>query len=187
MRLSVQIEFNKVLDLVTRKDSVIVGRSNKCDLVIPHHQISSQHCKIEMIKDQFIITDLESLNGVRINNERIPPNVKVSILPEEQLNIGGLDCELSHHVADTENKSITNSLSADGDLLSTIRNARIDLNQPSASLELEKKKKSNRPRNPVTAHFVKEQDEEKKSNGRLIFLVLSAAVMGAAWYFIQHK
>ena len=72
MRLSVQIEFDKTLDLVTHKKIVTVGRSPKCDLVIPHESISRKHCQIEVIKGNFYITDLGSSNGVTVNGIRIP-------------------------------------------------------------------------------------------------------------------
>ena len=50
MRLSVQIEFDKILDLSTSKTTVIVGRaSDVADLVINHPSISRRHCKIEYI------------------------------------------------------------------------------------------------------------------------------------------
>jgi predicted component of type VI protein secretion system len=184
MRLSVQIEFDKTLDLFTHKDVVIVGRAQKCDLVIPHDSISRQHCRIEKnSKGQYCITDLASSNGVLINEEKIPPNIKRVILPGNQLSIGGLQCEVSEYIPPSENKVVSSTTDTRGDFTATIRLARIDLNQPSPSLELEKKKKSSRPRNPVTAELQKEPVVEKNNSGWIFLLLVGAAALGAAWYF----
>lgn len=184
MRLSVQIEFDKTLDLVTHKKVVIVGRSPKSDLVIAHDSISRQHCKIEKIDGQYNITDLGSSNGVLINEEKIPPNVRRVILPGSQLSLGGLQCEISDFVPpQEEGKVVSNSIDTRGEFTSTIRLARIDLHQPTPSLELEKKKKTSRPRNPVTADLQKEPVVEKRGTGKIIMIVIAVIVLAAAWHF----
>jgi pSer/pThr/pTyr-binding forkhead associated (FHA) protein len=58
-------------------DSVSIGRSSKCDLVIPHESMSRQHCKIEFKDSEIFITDLGSINGVYIDGKKIPPNSSV--------------------------------------------------------------------------------------------------------------
>lgn len=187
MRLSVQIEFDKTLDLVTQKNSVIVGRSPKADLVIPHDGISRQHCKIEYTQDKtFYITDLDSSNGVFFNGERIPPHSRRQIKPGVQLAIGGLQCELSVHIPvvteDTKVVKTTIEKSEVGEFTSTIRIARIDLNQPSMSLELEKKAlPSKRPRNPISGRIEKGQEEDKSNKKIVVVFVLIAIAL--AWYF----
>lgn len=64
MKLSVQIEFDKTLHLETPKNSVILERSPKADLVIPHDSISRQHCQIDVAKNIFYIPDPGSSNGI---------------------------------------------------------------------------------------------------------------------------
>lgn len=190
MRLSVQIEFDKTLDLVTHKNTVIVGRSPKADLVIPHEGVSRQHCKIEYTDKNFFITDLDSSNGVSFNGERIPPHSRRQVKPGVQLAIGALQCELSAHVPviteDTKVVKSTIEKSDAGEFTSTIRVARIDLNQPSVTLELEKKAvSSKRPRNPVSGKIEKEPEVEESNKKVLIFLALVA--LAIAWYFGGKK
>jgi pSer/pThr/pTyr-binding forkhead associated (FHA) protein len=136
MRLSVQIEFDKTLDLLTSKKVVIVGRGNQCDLIIPNDSVSRQHCKIERIDNAFHITDLGSSNGVFINGERIKPNVRKIIPKGAQLAISGMECELSNKMPDKDEKIVSTHNSAKGDATSTIRISRIDLNRPTRLQDL---------------------------------------------------
>lgn len=55
-------------------ETCLVGRSPKCDVVIPVDGMSRRHCQIEMINGEVFVTDLESTNGVFIEGVRIPVN-----------------------------------------------------------------------------------------------------------------
>lgn len=55
-------------------ETCLVGRSPKCDVVIPVDGMSRRHCQIEMINGEVFVTDLESTNGVFIEGVRIPAN-----------------------------------------------------------------------------------------------------------------
>lgn len=194
MRVSVQIEFDKTLDLVTDKTCVIVGRSVKCDLVIPHEAISRQHCQIEFLKDRFYITDLESSNGITIDGKKIPPNTKVPFTSTSQLTLGKLDCEISQSVSSNETspKIISSTVADSGDFTATMRLSRIELNRPSISLELEKKKtiqKSKRVRNPIV-HKSKVEEEtapQKSGNSNLLLIIIGLALLAAAWYLAPDQ
>ena len=188
IRLSVQIEFDKTLDLVTHKKSVIVGRSPKCDLVVPHDSMSRQHCQIDYFKEQFYITDLGSSNGVSINGQKIPPNQKRPFPSGSQLSFGKMECEL---VFTTENKTqehkiISSTAPAGSDFTATIRLARIELNKPSITLELEKKQpQAKRPRNPVT--YEPPVEVVKPSNKKWFLYALGALILVAAWIMGSDK
>ncbi len=189
MRVSVQIEFDKTLDLATDKTCVIVGRSPKCDLVIPHEAISRQHCQIEFIKDRFYITDLGSSNGITIDGKKIPPNTKVPFLSTSQLTLGKLDCEISQSVTpnETSPKIISSTVADSGDFTATMRLSRIELNRPSITLELEKKKtiqKSTKVRNPIV-HKTKNVEAAapaKSGSSRFFLIILGLALLALAWY-----
>lgn len=61
------------------KDSFIIGRSSKCDVVIAHDGVSRQHCQIDHINEQFFVTDLASTNGVLIDNVKIVPEQRTEL------------------------------------------------------------------------------------------------------------
>lgn len=193
MRVSVQIEFDKTLDLVTDKTCVIVGRSVKCDLVIPHEAISRQHCQIEFIKDRFYITDLGSSNGITIDGKKIPPNTKTPFVSTSHLTLGKLDCEIDQSLADeTSPKIISSTVADNGDFTATMRLSRIELNRPSITLELEKKKttqKSHRVRNPIVhkTRQVIETAPEKSNTSTFLLILLGLALLAAAWFLDPDK
>lgn len=185
MRLSVQIEFDKTLDLETNKKEVVVGRSPQCDLVIPHDGVSRRHCKIEIHNGHYFITDLGSSNGVFLDGQKLPLNERTAFLSTQQLKIGGLECEVSESQIKAEHKILSSTVAPGGDFTATVRMARIDLNKPSLTLELEKKTKTKGPRNPITA----QPDEEPEVvRSKKPFLILVAVIVVAlAWYFSPDK
>lgn len=54
-----------------------IGRSSKCNIVVPHEGMSRIHCQIELINGDYFVTDLGSTNGVLIDGKKIEPNKKV--------------------------------------------------------------------------------------------------------------
>ena len=79
-----QIEYNSDLS------NVIIGRSQKCDLVIQHEAMSRTHCKLEIKDGELYITDLGSINGVFIDGERIPSNSSVPFQTFLHLSFGAV-------------------------------------------------------------------------------------------------
>jgi len=67
-----------IIDKVRQKGSVIIGRSGECDVVLPdQNTISRRHARIERKGNDFILSDLGSLNGTYLNGRRISGSVKV--------------------------------------------------------------------------------------------------------------
>ena len=77
MRLLFTLINGEEIDYSTEQDSVTIGRSSKCDVVIPHESMSRQHCKIELKDGEVFITDLGSINGVYIDGIKIAANSSV--------------------------------------------------------------------------------------------------------------
>lgn len=54
------------------KPIVLIGRHEDCDLSLPEHvKISRRHCCVARVDDRYVIRDLGSMNGVRVNGERV--------------------------------------------------------------------------------------------------------------------
>lgn len=66
-----QIPLNKAI--------ILIGRHPDCDAVIlGNPRISRQHCCIARVGDDFIIRDLHSTNGVRVNDQIIDDEVTLT-------------------------------------------------------------------------------------------------------------
>ena len=53
------------------KDKLVVGRRPGCDIVLRFPNVSSHHCELELIDGHWLVSDLESRNGTKINGERV--------------------------------------------------------------------------------------------------------------------
>jgi len=53
------------------KDSMLIGKSESCDLVIPNRYVSRRHAKISCRAGAYYIEDLGSTNGTTINGHRL--------------------------------------------------------------------------------------------------------------------
>ncbi len=69
LRLSAAEGSAEVLPL--RGDRMLVGRSRECDLVLPDVLLSRRHAEIYKTARGWLVRDLDSMNGTRVNDERI--------------------------------------------------------------------------------------------------------------------
>ncbi|MBI2339478.1 MAG: FHA domain-containing protein [Deltaproteobacteria bacterium] len=68
------------------KDNVSIGRSPSNDLVLTAPKVSRQHAAINKYKDQYIIIDLKSSNGVYVNGRKVDEHV---LMEGDQISVGG--------------------------------------------------------------------------------------------------
>ena len=66
-----------------------IGRDSSCDLAIPDMTVSRRHATLERTEDGWLLTDLESTNGTRVNGWRV--HGKVSVTPGDLVSFG--NCE----------------------------------------------------------------------------------------------
>ena len=59
------------LDIVSARQSVVLGRAIECDIVIPGTHLSRKHAAISLVDDQLMIKDLNSANGTFVNNKKV--------------------------------------------------------------------------------------------------------------------
>src|SRR6185312_16236181 len=71
------------------KTTLILGRHQSCDVVVPDPQVSRFHARIDKQGPNVAtITDLDSANGVFVNGQRIPPSVPHPLRPGDEFWIG---------------------------------------------------------------------------------------------------
>lgn len=72
-------------DFPLKKQRLVVGRTNHCDLRVPLPSVSRQHCEIWVEDDQVHVRDLGSSNGTFHNKERVQRGI---LKPGDEIMIG---------------------------------------------------------------------------------------------------
>ena len=65
---------------------IIVGRHSEVDVRLPLPDISRRHCRFVFENGSWVITDLNSLNGIYVNDE---PVAQATLKQGDRLRIGG--------------------------------------------------------------------------------------------------
>lgn len=67
------LKFNAAVikEFPIRKPVVTVGRKPDNDIVVDNPAVSSHHCKISLVGEEFFVEDLDSTNGTYLNDKRI--------------------------------------------------------------------------------------------------------------------
>jgi ABC-type multidrug transport system ATPase subunit/pSer/pThr/pTyr-binding forkhead associated (FHA) protein len=75
---------------VIDKDVVLLGRSSQADLVVPQtiRFVSNRHAEIRRTANGFTITDLGSMNGTYVNNQRLTPSMAQPLRDGAMIRIG---------------------------------------------------------------------------------------------------
>ena len=53
--------------IVLRKPQILIGRSSKCDVVLPLPYVSSRHCQLDWLQGHWQMADLDSKNGTTVD------------------------------------------------------------------------------------------------------------------------
>lgn len=62
------------------KAVILFGRQNDCDVILLNsRKVSRKHCCIAQINGEFVIRDLGSMNGVRVNGQQVQKEARLGI------------------------------------------------------------------------------------------------------------
>jgi DNA-binding NtrC family response regulator len=67
---------------------VVIGRSDRCGVVVADPQLSREHASVRVDGDRFEIVDLGSSNGTRVGNRDLVPHEPVGLEPGELVSLG---------------------------------------------------------------------------------------------------
>jgi len=70
----------------------LIGRSEGCALRLDNRRISLEHASIRWRDAQWLIRDLGSRNGTRLNGAHLAPGTAHPLSEGDQLNLGGEEC-----------------------------------------------------------------------------------------------
>ncbi|MDF7641252.1 type VII secretion protein EssC [Bifidobacterium sp. ESL0784] len=70
--------------------TVTIGRAPECSFAYESPYVSTKHASIRFVKNQFVLTDLNSANGTYVNGARVPANSPAILNPGDVIEILGL-------------------------------------------------------------------------------------------------
>jgi adenylate cyclase len=69
------------------KKRLRIGRRDGCDIILAFGNVSSYHCLLEIEEGYWFVRDLNSRNGVKINEKKLMPGVRKRLDPNDELRI----------------------------------------------------------------------------------------------------
>lgn len=105
MKVTFTFEDGLIQSYPIKQKSFTIGRSNKCHVCLNSSELSREHCKVDIVGQLIYLTDLDSSNGVYINNVQLKPHVKTKYSTNQQLSMG--DCYV---VFDLSSDELTRSM-----------------------------------------------------------------------------
>lgn len=67
------------------KEEVVIGRVGECDVVLNHITVSRKHASIKKTPDGYVVMDLKSANGLRVNDKDVTEAV---LKDDDEIQIG---------------------------------------------------------------------------------------------------
>ncbi len=58
-------------DLPLKKERILIGRRDNCDIVLRFPNVSGQHCRLHLEQGYWFVEDLNSVNGIKVNGYRV--------------------------------------------------------------------------------------------------------------------
>ncbi len=74
-------------DIAFNHPMLVLGRDPRCDARLDSPLVSRKHCCIMLSESDVIVRDLGSLNGIRINGQKVTTG---KLQPGDELSIGDL-------------------------------------------------------------------------------------------------
>ncbi|MGE3316625.1 MAG: FHA domain-containing protein [Planctomycetaceae bacterium] len=94
---------HKGMKIPLDKAIVFIGRHPECDIVLTRsRKVSRKHCAIAQVNNNFVIRDLGSMNGIRVNGQAIRKDVRLNV--GDEIMIGDLRYALSVEKAPLQEK-----------------------------------------------------------------------------------
>jgi pSer/pThr/pTyr-binding forkhead associated (FHA) protein len=75
---------------------LVLGRRESCDICLRFPNISGRHCELFFDKGFWIVRDLNSTNGIKVNGEKIAPGGKKILAPDDTVSIGKRDYKIQY-------------------------------------------------------------------------------------------
>jgi pSer/pThr/pTyr-binding forkhead associated (FHA) protein len=79
---------------------MVMGRRESCDICLPFPNISGKHCELSFRNGYWVIRDLGSTNGMKVNGDKLQPNGKKALSPGDTIKIAKREYTIQYVLAD---------------------------------------------------------------------------------------
>lgn len=79
------------LTIMCGQAEMYVGRHRSCEIRLPLPDVSRRHCRLSFREQTWIVFDLGSTNGIKVNGRRV---AQCRLVSGDQLGIGGFNFEV---------------------------------------------------------------------------------------------
>ena len=79
---------NQQKQLFSFGSTIMIGREDQCDLVLPDQSISRQHATIHIVGDEIIAEDLGSQNGIVVDGQRLRKGQRLPMKSKSEMQLG---------------------------------------------------------------------------------------------------
>jgi FHA domain/Transcriptional regulatory protein, C terminal len=84
-----------------RRQVTKIGRAPDNDIILLSNKESRYHAEISYVKNGFVIKDLASKNGTKVNNEKLEPNIGKKMFNSDKIRFGLSSLEYTFFELDT--------------------------------------------------------------------------------------
>jgi predicted component of type VI protein secretion system len=78
-----------------KRDKLLIGRSEECDVRPLSEEVSRRHCAITVGPADVWIEDLKSRNGTFVNGKRIEPETRIKLADGDMIRVGSLEVRVA--------------------------------------------------------------------------------------------
>lgn len=174
MYIQAKLVNGEVIEQFVDSNICVIGRSSKCDVVIPHEGMSRQHCQIELVNGEYFVTDLGSTNGVLIDNQKIEPHQKIPYQTFLPLSFGAVQNFLIAEETGGHETEVAN-----GSMVS-------DSSSPTRSMKQIPKSAGNHS-NPEVKIIPENDKSEKLKTWTINILAILLVIAAFAWYMFREE
>ena len=77
-----------------------LGRRESCDICLPFPNISGRHCELNFKNGYWVIRDLDSKNGMKVNGDKVESGGKKALFPGDTITIAKRQYTIQYVPAD---------------------------------------------------------------------------------------
>jgi predicted component of type VI protein secretion system len=79
---------------------MLLGRRESCDICLPFPAVSGRHCELNFKNGFWLVRDLNSTNGLKVNGDKVQPGGKKALFPGDIITIAKRQYTIQYVLAD---------------------------------------------------------------------------------------